>query len=255
MSDFVVTGIPRSGTSLMSTLLTETGKCFCFNEITYNITKLPEFFTEMRDKIKTNDPIPNKFDTDGRLTTDTMRKGHAVLMVDTCNIANDIILGAKAASPYLLTSQIILNYNYPVFAMIRDPVYTLASWDTEKSKSSQPNVSLEVNKVTVDNFSDRRAWVPFSTTEKLSRQAELWNWLASFLYALRNRITIIKLEDLWINPNATLQPICDILEITNNTEGVLENKNKDERFEEADIGAIRENVKKYCSVRTKFGYK
>jgi len=50
--DFIVTGIPRSGTSLISTILCKPINCYCFNEIQYKIEILPIFFNRMRKKIR-----------------------------------------------------------------------------------------------------------------------------------------------------------------------------------------------------------
>ena len=46
--DYVITGIPRSGTSLISTILSSSENSFCFNEVHYQIPVLPSFFSEMR---------------------------------------------------------------------------------------------------------------------------------------------------------------------------------------------------------------
>ena len=69
--DYVITGIPRSGTSLMSTILSSSENSFCFKEVHYQIPVLPSFFSEMRTRIKSGLPVINKFNEKGKLTSDT----------------------------------------------------------------------------------------------------------------------------------------------------------------------------------------
>ena len=66
--DYVITGIPRSGTSLMSTILSSSENSFCFNEVHYQIPVLPSFFSEMRTRIESGLPVINKVNEKGKLT-------------------------------------------------------------------------------------------------------------------------------------------------------------------------------------------
>jgi len=253
---FVVTGICRSGTSLLSVLLNKLKNCVCLNEIMYDVMGLPASFAEVRRRVMINEPLPNKYDKEGNLTTDTMRFGRDVRNdLDTTFLSDDARIGSKVNDPYLLSSQILLNYGYHMFIMIRNPVYTIASWNVENSKDSLPDSSLEANKVMPNNFSPRWKWVPFITDDKISRQAELWNWLAMIVWCLGNKATVIKYEDLVSNPNKEMQKICDILELENTIDDEFENKNIDSRFEESNLNLIKEKVKKLCPAREYFGYK
>ena len=44
--DYVITGIPRSGTSLLSAILSKSPNSICFNEIQYKVPLLPSFFNK-----------------------------------------------------------------------------------------------------------------------------------------------------------------------------------------------------------------
>ena len=83
--DYVVTGIPRSGTSLMSTILSSSENSFCFNEVHYQIPVLPSFFSEMRKRIENGLPVINKINEKGKLTTDTQRQDGIKFSRDRCN--------------------------------------------------------------------------------------------------------------------------------------------------------------------------
>ena len=100
--DYVITGIPRSGTSLMSTILSSSENSFCFNEVHYQIPVLPSFFSEMRTRIESSLPVINKVNGKGKLTSDTQRQGGVKFAeMEVVGKSNPIRLGSKVNVPYL----------------------------------------------------------------------------------------------------------------------------------------------------------
>jgi len=69
--NLIVTGIPRSGSSLFSVLINSIENAVCLNEIVYDVLKLPSAFEEIRKRLVLKTPIPNKYDSSGVLTSNT----------------------------------------------------------------------------------------------------------------------------------------------------------------------------------------
>lgn len=244
---FVLTGIPRSGTSLLSTLLCEPEDCFCFNEIFYDPATLPYFLGRMKKKLVRGEPVPAKVGDDGALTTDTLVGKVTVGTKAFPPKAGDVVVGSNVNIPYLDRIDEILRYRYPVIAMIRDPVYTLASWNSPKA-----DVIPEAH-VSDDDMSSRWQHTEFDSLHKEDRQADIWERYAALIHSLRDRAEIVRYEDLCDRRDETLQRIYDFLGVTAPAETRdLKNLNVDSRF--GDLSLIREAVARRCPTRQEFGY-
>jgi LPS sulfotransferase NodH len=207
--DYVVTGIPRSGTSLMSTILSSSENSLCFNEVHYQIPVLPSFFSEMRHRIDAGLPIINKINQKGKLTTDTQRQDGVQFSEMHVNGKDiPIKLGSKVNVPYLNKIKDIEKCGYKIVAMVRDPAYTLASWnDAKVSNIPEANVSGPTQHKRWDMFS-------FSTESKLERQLIIWEHYANIINSLSSNSLIVNYESLVKNPRETISKVCNFLDIT-----------------------------------------
>lgn len=206
--DYVITGIPRSGTSLISTILSSSENSFCFNEVHYQIPVLPSFFSEMRTRIESGLPVINKVNEKGKLTSDTQRQsGVKFAEMNVTGKSNPIRLGSKVNVPYLNKINQIEEYGYKIVAMVRDPVYTLASWnDTKVSNIPEANVSGPTQHKRWDIFS-------FSSETDIERQLIIWKHYASIINSLSENTLVINYESLISNPQETISKICKFLDI------------------------------------------
>jgi hypothetical protein len=206
--DYVITGIPRSGTSLMSTILSSSENSFCFNEVHYQIPLLPSFFSEMRKRIENGLPVINKINEKGKLTTDTQRQeGIKFSEMNVIGKNNPIRLGSKVNVPYLNKIQQIEDFDYKIVAMIRNPIYTLASWnDAKVSNIPEANVSGPTQHKRWDIFS-------FSSESDIERQLIIWDYYANIIKSLSSNTLIVHYESLISNPKQTISKICNFLEI------------------------------------------
>jgi len=206
--DYVITGIPRSGTSLMSTILSSSQNSFCFNEVHYQIPVLPSFFSEMRSRIENGLPVVNKINEKGKLTTDTQRQsGVKFSEIDVIGKISPIRLGSKVNVPYLNKIKQIEEYGYKIVAMIRNPVYTLASWnDAKVSNIPEANVSGPTQHKRWDMFS-------FSSENDIERQLIIWEYYANIIKSLSSNTLVVHYESLISNPRETISKICNFLEI------------------------------------------
>jgi glycosyltransferase involved in cell wall biosynthesis/ubiquinone/menaquinone biosynthesis C-methylase UbiE len=245
--NLIVTGIPRSGSSLFSVLINSIENAVCLNEIVYDVLKLPHAFEEIRKRLVLKTPIPNKYDGSGVLTTNT-QDGIVNIEEKVVEIVDDnVVVGSKVNIPYLNEIQTILDYNYKIIAIVRDPVFTIGSWNSKKTSH------LDEARVTEDNMSLRWAHIPFTTEEKIGRQAQIWQYYAGLIWSLRDRIKIYTYEQVTSNTEWVLKDVCEYLglNIPQKTKP-LENLNSESRYQ--NIAEIREAVKQYCPVSREFGY-
>jgi hypothetical protein len=246
-SDFVLTGIPRSGTSLLSALLCEPDDCFCFNEIHYDPRTLPYFFTRMRRRLVTGRPVPVKLDDAGALTTDTMGGQVQVQEKSFPATKRGVVIGSNVNVPYLDRIDEILAYGYRVLMLVRDPVYTLASWNSEKAQ-----VIPEAH-VTDEDMNPRWHHMRFDSVEREDRQADIWEHYARLIWSLRDRFRIFSYESLTDAQETAMQEIYRYLGVTPPQETrQLRSMNIDSRF--SGLERIREAVSDRCPSRHNFGY-
>ena len=75
---YILTGIPRSGTSLVCRLMNLYDNSLCLNEIWYDTNKLVGWFFNIRAEALVKGTVPNRFDRNGNITTDTRRDGEEI---------------------------------------------------------------------------------------------------------------------------------------------------------------------------------
>jgi len=243
----IVTGIPRSGTSLLSVLLNNFDNAVCLNEIFYDINSLPRDFAEIRRRLIVGEPIPNRYDSSGQLATDTQNDN---VKIDNrvVHIADEnVVIGSKVNIPYLNYIQKILDYGYKVIAIVRDPVYAIGSWNSKKA-----SIIPEAH-VTDADMHPRWKGFDFESNDKIERQAQIWNFYADLIWKLRDRIKIYTYESLTSNLDFIIKDICGNLGLES-LENMPEvnNQNIDSKYPK--IEQIKEAVKKYCSTKEMFGY-
>jgi hypothetical protein len=245
--DFVLTGIPRSGTSLLSTLLCEPADCFCFNEIKYDPKTLPLFLDRMRHRLVRGRPVPVKVGDDGALATDTM--GGRVRVSETAfpPKPRGVVLGSNVNVPYLDRIDTILAYGYRIVTVVRDPVFTLASWASARSDA------IPEAHVSDDDMHPRWRGFRFRSDRRDERQAELWEHYAAIVHGLGERAYPVRYEDLCADQDRTLAGICGYLGVATSQGGMrLRNQNDESRF--GSLQRIRAIVAERCPTAEKLGY-
>ncbi len=242
MKDFIITGIPRSGTSLLCSLMNDLPNVVCFNEVVYNIESIPAAFSVLRAMLLAKEPVPNK------LTTDTHATGKSAnIKWETVSkpLNREVVIGLKADVPYLSRIQHIMSWGPKVIAMVRNPVYTIASWNLPKT--------AELNESDV-RMDPRYRGFPFRTGDKYNCQAEVWNYFATIIFELRSHLLIIKYEDLIERTAETVQKVCTWLEIKcpATTQTALRSMNVSKRY--PNIGESMIAASRYATIAGVFGY-
>jgi len=194
----ILTGFPRSGTSLFSALLNGLDNAVCLNEISPTPHHF-HFFGRVRRRIEEGRPIRNQYDSSGELTTNT--RGPRVKTEARVVPVRDrqFVLAQKYTLPYLNRLESLCAEGWRVWVLVRDPRFALRSWCTCPphwgiSRLVPPDTLL--------------AHIPFAADEADGRRVEVWNHYARRIDALREQLQIVRYEDLVADPAAALGRFC-----------------------------------------------
>jgi len=203
-NNYIVTGIPRSGTSLFSVILNGFENVVCLNEVLYNTHDLKAAYTSVREQIYRTKTYPNKFNANGELTTDTMRSttGNNIQWRPLNKpVTKDFILGSKVNVPYLVFLGQFISMGFKIIAVVRHPLYTILSWMN----------TLGTNEYNIPH-DERFRNIRFSDIDdKELCNIEVWKVYANLILQHEHNIHIFKYEDLIDNPEETVNSLSGIL--------------------------------------------
>lgn len=250
---FVLSGISRSGTSLLSVIINEVPNAVCFNEVlTPDPKALPEALARIRRDLIKGRPVPNKFDESGRLATNTL---DGVVTKEKRRVGKpldeNVVVGSKRNIPYLNVMEELLDHGFKAVVMVRDPVYTIGSWSSPKAAEARIPGAL----VSSDDVHPHWNAVRFSGQDVIERRAEAWQHHAAHAWDLRDSVKILTYEKLCLEPDAVLEELCVYLELRPPRPAPTvagPPRNDDSRYPE--IPRIRQAVRRLCSARKHFGY-
>jgi len=219
-NNILITGIPRSGTSYLCTQLHNLKDCVAINEPEEIFRILPDpkdipamhnYYAQLRTAIISGSPIFNKI-SNGKLIEDTALafaeesyrpKVSAAQFV----LATKNTLGYLARLSYLLEAMPRATF----MACVRNPFDTIASWKT---------TFWHLSAATVKDFrlgflgDSRLSAASNARLQKIEdesrlevRRALLWSHLAQIILDHRERITILRYEDLVSDPESKLREI------------------------------------------------
>lgn len=217
--DLIVTGIPRSGTSYVCKSLDGFENVAVVNEPAILFEGLcygpqpwivPVLHADLRARIDTGEAVQNKLDARGELTEDTAV--HEALASYRPSLRNDHwVLATKNTLAYMARLEGILRImpHARVVACVRHPLDTLASW-----KGTFAHLAMgDPSSLPVGGLAD-----PFlpahlrdglrhiaRLAEPAMRRAAWWCLLAEEILRWRDRIEIVRYEDLVADPGAQMQ--------------------------------------------------
>jgi len=224
----------------------------CLNEVPefYDVDRLPESFKWMGNFILTELSAPLRNITDTQAANNEIQLMPVKINFDYPALC----IGSKINVPYLLQQEKIIQFGYPIIALVRDPIFVVASWIKHQEKINEYYVMPE----------DFEKWprykdIAFTSEDRVSRQAELWNYLASKVIDLtlsEGRSIVYKYEQL-NDMKGVLTRICYLLEMPFGLTDLIPDidiLNEAARFPGIDFDEIRQAVKKYCPLREIFNY-
>jgi hypothetical protein len=214
----VITGIPRSGTSYLCRLLHDLRDHVVINEPAeifgpLNRTapghRLACYYRDLRRRILDGESVENK--TDGEKVVADTAKSDLRIAAPVAVEREDFTLWTKNTLAYLNRLPQLLEAmpEATFIACVRHPADTIASWsrtfphlrdaDVEKSPVGHPK----------DPFlapEQREELAEIAACHDLPRRrALLWNYLAGIILRHRDRLKIVRLEELAEDPQVTLK--------------------------------------------------
>ena len=210
-----ITGIPRSGTSLLAHLLDQLPNMVILNEPLeiphlFEDASLEAFFsayTTWRKKIASGEALENQC-VNNAVVSDTWDDGERRSYIPTVT-REDFVLGTKNPLAYLTRLNTIRKV-FPgakIVILVRHPYYAIGSW--KKTFLHLRHASIRDS--AVFKFADERqqdVLVELAAIEDESaRRAGLWNYLATEIKTCADSDMIIRYEDLIADPRPHLQRI------------------------------------------------
>lgn len=248
----ILSGISRSGTSLLAVLLNAVDDVVCFNEVLPpEPERLPQAVARVRRDLLAGKPVRNKFNRAGHLTTDTLSDMVKQKVVVDKPLSEALWIGAKRNIPYLNAAEALLALGYPMVVMIRDPVYTLGSWGSPKAVAA----AIPGARVAVGEVHSHWHRVRFTSQDLVERRAEAWQHYAAHIWDLRDQVRVVTYEALCARPVEILSGLCRDLGLPSPAalpDIVRPTCNDDSRYPELE--RIRAAVTALCPARLCFGY-
>jgi hypothetical protein len=220
----LITGIPRSGTSYLCSLLDRFANVAAVNEprgvlkplasqrIPWDVARLHR---ELRRRIADGLPIENKV-RDGVLVEDTRGEGANRPSEHVAQVSGpDFVLATKNTLAYLARIEGLRRAlpDARIIACVRDPLATIASW-----KTSFPHLrDADVAGIPVGNLHDPHlpAWrrdelqLIAATLAPAQRRAMWWRFLAELLLDQRDRVQLVRYAELVSRPDAVIGAILE----------------------------------------------
>lgn len=219
MHNVILTGIPRSGTTLAAALIDSLPNAVCLNEPLWQTDVkldgnpqalalwLRDDFARLRQHLLAEHPIPDRRDAEGKAITNFFKDGKPVQektfgLLIRAGLTPDFTLAVKhnalfmAALPHLA-----LMSDFLVIALLRHPVATIASWQRVPlpvAEGRMPHAATYWPKIKS---------IGESNDDVLIKQVKLYDALCGRLAKLRGAIHIVHYELLITNPNL----LCDML--------------------------------------------
>lgn len=216
----IITGIPRSGTSYLCHLIDLLPGHVVINEPAEIFAPLNRpapglgvacYYRDLRRRILDGEPVENKTDA-GRIIEDTAKmdvRTAAPISVQE----DDFTLWTKNTLAYLNRLPQLLEAmpDATFVACVRHPVDTIESWartfphlrdaDVEKFPVGSPADPL------LSPTQRGKLSAVADCTDLPRRRAMLWNYLATLILKHRDRLVIVRLEDLADNPDAKVHEL------------------------------------------------
>lgn len=229
--NFLITGIPRSGTSFVSRLLDSQNDFVVINEPAEIFEQLSNrknadgialFHAECRAQIIAGKPIENKVEN-GVIIEDTAIKdvrNYYHPDVDTVNFR----LGSKNPLAYIAALDYLVDLNWPIIAMVRNPIDTLASWRNTFNhlKEARPS-DLSIANPLYHGWSSRQREALYEIdgqNDESLRRVLLWRFLARVLIEKRDHLLLYRYEDVVENPGVMQQSLNERLRYTTTTRAI-----------------------------------
>lgn len=256
-NNIIITGIPRSGTTLLTALLDcppssvaigepdvlGTWQKVYANDHAGFTKELIRYFADVRHKIKSKIPFKDRISVDGQPLTNYAsralegRRDQAYVVADRVieQVEDNFVLLVKA--PVIFTSvlsAILAQDAFKVLAIIRDPVATLLSWNSVNFPISQGRLPAG------EQYWPELRKIAEMESNVLDKQAMIWELFARTYLNHKEKIVLIRYEDMVQDTSC----VANLLNISLQTIRV-ENMNKNPDYDMSKVADIIKAIEKY----------
>ncbi len=221
---FILAGMPKSGTSMLCNLIDKIGNVTCLDNdvsVLNSATSIRRYLEYASGCIFNKEPV--HYGDCGEMIIE-FENGPS-------------FLGVKHDYGFLQNIVDISELGYPMFAVIRDPVYTIADWTRS-------------GLVAID-------WR--NPSGKRRSHAEVWNDFVGIIQSNFPADRIYKYEDLINQTKYRLMHFCSQLgaeyDLDESDLPKLTNRNDDSLYPGIDLDAIRSEVREHAPLALEMGYR
>lgn len=221
--DIIITGIPRSGTSYLCGLLNKVKNNVVINEPESMSGLLSgesephaaaNYYQSVRKAVLAGDMIKNKMIA-GKIIEDTafsenLEMYHPKVYNDNFSICTKNTLGYLSR----LEKFPAVMPDSPIFACIRNPIDTLASWKSTFDHLKQAVLASDfligsVDDIYLSQWQKAQLKIIAEEASIPRRRALIWAYLAEWIWINREILTIIDYNDVVLSPHQVLKKIVE----------------------------------------------
>lgn len=257
--NLIVTGIPRGGTTLTTSLLNSLSNAICLSEPDWHIPwisdsaddkvfveRLIQDFVENRIKVLNKLPILDRRSEDGKSVTNyyvrdpngKVELAYAVKPVVFPFKDDQFILGMKHNAHYTAVLPQLIDSNFfSIIAVVRNPISTILSWRSLDLPISRGRLPAG------ERFWTELKNITESNEDLLTIQVKIYDLFCKRYLELKNEIHLLKYEDIILNPSL-MEQLTGLKYESNVIEIKSQNRNKVYDFNIVD--EIRNSIIKHA---------
>jgi hypothetical protein len=258
LTEAIITGIPRSGTSYLCRLLHSVPDCVVVNEPTeifaplnnqLTFWQVATFYQALRRDILDGLAINNKLH-EGKVIEDTAQIDMMTAYHPTVS-RPDFLLATKNTLAYMARLPQLKQVlpHAPIIACIRHPLDTIASWKTSFPHLKQAKVTEfpigSVNDPLLSGGQREQLAEIAATPNEALKRALLWRYLAELILTHAHQLLIVRYEELVTEPVKVLNTILKTIPNAPTLRGkhgirASSVRQKREVLDEADLQAVND---------------
>jgi hypothetical protein len=212
----IVTGIPRSGTTLTAALIDGLPNAVCLNEPQWQVGRrfsdpvdyakwLAGDFIQLRQKLLSGEPVQDRRSLEGAAPVTNyfsrqpgsgeVKNNFRLADFSRPGLSSDFTLAVKHNGPYLAILKAIIDLRwFNIIAVVRHPVEVIASWrslDLPISRGEMPGAAP---------YWPRLHELTAQPMDLLEKQVKIYDLMCRRIYNLREYMHILPYEELLAQP-------------------------------------------------------
>jgi len=263
-TDLIVTGIPRSGTTLTTALIDSLDDSLGLSEPQWHLRFIRESsdardyvqrichdFRIVREDILAGRSVPDKRSVDGSSITNyfvrhpdgAITNQYEIYPVTRHGLSPHFLLAMKHTAAYTsILPQLIEHTDIPVLAVIRHPIPTILSWRSLHIPISHGRLPAAAR------FWPETKQLRKSYTDLLRIQVELYGLFCSRFEECSSRIILLKYEELIHNQYL----VASTLKRRPTRSLTIQDHNRNAHYTHREVDLLKNYLQRYCRIAYSF---